>query len=469
MDFELGEEQQAIKSLAAQVLSDLSSHERLKALAAEADFVDRKAWAALASTGVVGASVPEAHGGLGLDFLATAVALEEVGRSASVVPLLTTAVMGAMPIAAFGTPAQRQLWLPGIADGSVLACAALAEDGTTPTDPTTTARVDVDSRPHGGLAGAGAVGSSTTAHADAGVDVRKGIADAGGVGSSTTVRNDTDSRACRSLSDEGEVELPTTVRVDVDSRSRGGLAGAGEVGSSTTAYSDTGGGFVLDGTKVLVAGGLDADVALVPARLDTGEVGVFVVPTSATGLRIRPVEITTGRSEARFELSGVRVGGDALLGAGAVDGEDIVQFIEDRANVGLCMKMAGAAGAAIELAADYTKQRQQFDRPIATFQAVSQRAGDSYIDAEAIWLTAYQAAWRLSAGLPAEREIAIAKYWASEGGYRVVHAAVHVHGGVGVDRDYPLHRHFLAARHIELTLGHAEEQLANLGHQIASS
>ena len=90
---------------------------------------------------------------------------------------------------------------------------------------------------------------------------------------------------------------------------------------------------------------------------------------------------------------------------------------------------------------------------------MSQRAGDSYIDAEAIWLTAYQAAWRLSAGLPADREIAIAKYWACEGGYRVVHAAVHVHGGVGVDRDYPLHRHFLAARHMELTFGHAEEQL----------
>ena len=145
-----------------------------------------------------------------------------------------------------------------------------------------------------------------------------------------------------------------------------------------------------------------------------------------------------------------------------------MRFIEQHANVGLCMMMAGAARAAIELAADYTKQRHQFDRPIATFQAVSQRAGDSYIDAEAIWLTAYQAAWRLSAGLPADRATAIAKYWASEGGYRVVHAAVHVHGGVGVDRDYPLHRHFLAARHIELTLGHAEEQLAELGQQIAA-
>ena len=178
--------------------------------------------------------------------------------------------------------------------------------------------------------------------------------------------------------------------------------------------------------------------------------------------------MTTGRPEARFELSGVPVDAGALLGAGAVDGTEVVRFIERHSNVGLCMTMSGAARASIELAADYTKQRHQFDRPIATFQAVSQRAGDSYIDAEAIWLTAYQAAWRLSAGLPADREIAIAKYWASEGGFRVAHAAVHVHGGVGVDRDYPLHRHFLAARQMELTLGHAEEQLADLGRLIAA-
>ena len=408
MDFELGEEEQAIRDLTAQVLDDMSSHERLKALAAEGDCVDRKAWAALAATGVVGASVPEAHGGLGLGFLATAVALEEVGRRASPVPLLTTAVMGAMPIAAFGTESQRAAWLPGIADGSMLACAALAEDGTSPAEPTTTAR--------------------TAADRDGATPDRDG----------PTPNDD-------GATPDGDGSAP-------------GRGGSGHDGR----------GYVLDGTKVLVAGGLDADVALVPARLDDGAVGVFLVPTDAEGLEVQPVEVTTGRPEARYELSGVLVGADALLGGGASDGAEIVRFIERHANVGLCMMMAGAAQAAIELAADYTRQRHQFDRPIATFQAVSQRAGDSYIDAEAIWLTAYQAAWRLSAGLPADREIAIAKYWASEGGYRVVHASVHVHGGVGVDRDYPLHRHFLAARHIELTLGHAEEQLAELGRQIAA-
>ena len=372
MDFALSEEEQAIKDLTAQVLGDMSTHERLKALAAAGENTDREAWAALASVGVAGAAVPERYGGLGLGFLALAVALEQAGRRASPVPLLTTAVMGAMPLDEYGTDEQKAAWLPGIADGSILACAALAEDGSAPAEPQTTAR-------------------------------------------------------------------PSNGR------------------------------YVLDGEKPLVAGGLEAAVSLVPARLDDDSVGVFLVPAGADGLRVRPVEVTTGRFEARFELTGASVGADALLGGGGADGSDVVRFIERRASAGICMMMAGSARAAIGLAAEYTRRRRQFGRPIAAFQAVSQRAGDSYIDTEAITLTAYQAAWRLSEGLPAQRETAIAKYWASEAGYRVAHAAVHVHGGVGVDRDYPLHRHFLMARHLELTLGCAEEHLAELGRFIALS
>ena len=216
-------------------------------------------------------------------------------------------------------------------------------------------------------------------------------------------------------------------------------------------------------------GGLDAGLALVPARINGGGIGVFCVPAGADGFRVEPVEVTTGRAEARFEFDGTAAEAGDCLGGNGADGAEIADFIELRASVGLCMLMAGAARAAIELAASYTKQRHQFDRPIATFQAVSQRAGDSYIDAEAIALTAYQAAWRIAADLPARREAVIAKYWASEGGFRVVHAAVHVHGGVGVDRDYPLHRHFLLARWAELALGCAETQLANLGRLLADA
>ena len=83
-------------------------------------------------------------------------------------------------------------------------------------------------------------------------------------------------------------------------------------------------------------------------------------------------------------------------------------------------------------------------------------------------LTAWQAAWRIDQGLLAQDAVSIARWWAAEGGFRVVHAAVHVHGGVGVDRDYPLHRYFVLARQLELTLGNGEEHLATLGQAIAA-
>ena len=83
-------------------------------------------------------------------------------------------------------------------------------------------------------------------------------------------------------------------------------------------------------------------------------------------------------------------------------------------------------------------------------------------------LTSRQAAWRISAGLPAAEQVAIARWWASEAGFRVVHAATHLHGGVGVDRDYPLHRYFLMARQLELTMGNSEEQLEKLGNLLAN-
>jgi alkylation response protein AidB-like acyl-CoA dehydrogenase len=130
--------------------------------------------------------------------------------------------------------------------------------------------------------------------------------------------------------------------------------------------------------------------------------------------------------------------------------------------------MAGVTAGAVKLTGEYVATRQQFGHAIGTFQAVSQRAGDAFVDSQAVELTMLQAAWRLDARLPAAREVAVAKYWAAAGGQRVVHAAQHLHGGIGVDRDYPLHRYFLLAKQLELTLGGATRQLRNLGALLAA-
>ena len=158
---------------------------------------------------------------------------------------------------------------------------------------------------------------------------------------------------------------------------------------------------------------------------------------------------------------------ERLLGGPAADGAAIVNAMTELGITALCSQEAGVCAAALELTAEYTKTRVQFDKPIATFQAVGQRAADAYVDTEAIRLTSLQAASRLADGLPAAAEVAVAKYWAAEGGQRVVHAAAHLHGGVGVDRDYPLHRFFLLTEQIELTLGSANESLRRLGRILA--
>jgi acyl-CoA dehydrogenase len=92
---------------------------------------------------------------------------------------------------------------------------------------------------------------------------------------------------------------------------------------------------------------------------------------------------------------------------------------------------------------------------------------DSYIDNEAVQLTMWQAASRLAEDLPSDREVATAKFWAADGGHRIGHAALHIHGGISIDVDYPIHRYFLWLKQIEYTLGAATPQLVRLGQLLA--
>jgi alkylation response protein AidB-like acyl-CoA dehydrogenase len=168
-------------------------------------------------------------------------------------------------------------------------------------------------------------------------------------------------------------------------------------------------------------------------------------------------------------LSGVEVSADAVLGAGTSAEGEVLDWLVDRVTAGLSVTAAGCLDEALRITAAYVKERKQFDRVIASFQAVGQRAADAFIDTLGVRLTAWQAVWRLSSGLPATDEVTIAKYWASEAGQRVVHTCQHLHGGVGMDRDYPVHRYFLVAKQLDLALGGAAPQLAELGKRIAAS
>ena len=228
----------------------------------------------------------------------------------------------------------------------------------------------------------------------------------------------------------------------------------------TTARAD-GDVWRLDGTKDLVPAAQLAAAVVVSAQAEDGP-GLFVVDTAAGGVTIAPVATTNGEPHADVTLTGA-VGRRLTEHVGA----DIMGSVHSRALVGLCAVQVGVVERALKLAASYTSTREQFGRPIGSFQAVQQRLADAFIDVEAIRWTTWHAAWLIGEGRPANREAAIAKFWAAEAGARVAASAQQVHGGMGIDVTYPLSRYFLWAKQNELALGSASAQLARLGNTYA--
>jgi alkylation response protein AidB-like acyl-CoA dehydrogenase len=146
-----------------------------------------------------------------------------------------------------------------------------------------------------------------------------------------------------------------------------------------------------------------------------------------------------------------------------------VTWLHERALVASAVLQAGVSERALRMTADYVRERVQFGVPIGSFQAVQHRCADGFIDLEALRWSAWRAAWRLAEGLPAAREAAVAKFWAADAGSRIANAALHLHGGLGADVDYPIHRYFLRSKALELCLGGAAPQLAWLGSELARS
>jgi len=245
------------------------------------------------------------------------------------------------------------------------------------------------------------------------------------------------------------------------------------VDQPATALRPRGGGWALDGTKAYVPWGEQADALLVSAVGPDGPV-LVMVDADAAGLDRVGQRPTSGWPEALVTLDQVRVGDEAVVAGpgrapGATGPGSPVRWLADRLATAYCLQIAGACQAALALTAEYTARRQQFGKAIATFQAVGQRAADAYIDTEAVRLTAWQAAWRLDAGLPAAEAVAIASFWADDGAQRVVHACQHLHGGMGVDRDYPLHRSYLLVKHLATRVEGATASLLRLGSILAGA
>ncbi|HEX2213590.1 MAG TPA: acyl-CoA dehydrogenase family protein [Mycobacterium sp.] len=240
----------------------------------------------------------------------------------------------------------------------------------------------------------------------------------------------------------------------------------GEMGQGpvqATSSGASGSGFRLTGSRTLVAYGPVADAFLVPAETDSGA-KVFLVSAADSGVTVESLRTTGHGSVGHLELQGVEVGPDRVVG----DSEALT-WLTTRVTLGRSAFQLGVLERALELTAEYAREREQFDRPIGSFQAVSSRLADGYIDVKALRLTLTQAAWRLSEDLAADIDVNSAAFWAADAGHRVAHTAVHVHGGVGIDTDHPVHRYFLAAKQTEFAVGGATGQLLRIGRELADT
>ena len=188
-----------------------------------------------------------------------------------------------------------------------------------------------------------------------------------------------------------------------------------------------------------------------------------LVPVGQRVYAVTPEQVTPGRATSR-EVHGVLTLDGAI--AEPVGGDGAAQWLTQRIVVALAAVQTGVTDAALRLAADYTSARKQFGKPLSSFQGVSHKLADGYVDNAAIRAAMLQAAWHLDQGQEAAAEVLSAGWWAAEGGQHCVHVTQHVHGGIGADITYPVHRYFLWGKQIELMLGGGSALLAQLGNAL---
>ena len=219
----------------------------------------------------------------------------------------------------------------------------------------------------------------------------------------------------------------------------------------------------LTGSKPVVPAARESSAALVSATGPEGP-GLYLVELAAVGVQLQQVRTTDRGSAATliFDNAPARLVGDI----------EMLRRVEQIATLLSCAAVLGLARAATLGAASYVTERQQFGRPIASFQSPVLRLADAYIDLEAMTVTLQQAAWQLDHGRsPTETvaAVATAKWWSANGGHRTIHTAQHLHGGIGADIEYPAHRYFLRAKQLLDTYGGSAAQAHRLGVALAAS
>jgi alkylation response protein AidB-like acyl-CoA dehydrogenase len=370
VDFKISEEVNSAQQLAQQILGDFTEVDKLKVIEQQEERVDIALWQALAEAGLLGLDISEDNGGTGLGFYSLTTLCEEVGRTVAPVPVIPVLVSAAGTLRRFGTDAQKEQWLGGIASGATLVTAALEEyNNDNPAAPACTAQ-----------------------------------------------------------------------KMD--------------------------GGYSICGTKICVSLAHSAARILVSARAGDDLVVALVDPRAA-GVTLNAQIVSTGETRHELVMNKVQVPTADIVAIGR-EATAAMEWALQATRTALAAMAVGVCDKMMRITGSYTSEREQFGRAIATFQAVSHRVADCYIDVECLRLATQQAASLIDQGRPAAEAVMMAKIWCGDVTHRVSQASQHCHGGTGVDRDYPLYRYCELARQIELTAGSSARLMGELGQDICA-
>jgi alkylation response protein AidB-like acyl-CoA dehydrogenase len=391
MDLDLSAEHQLLRStirdfMVKEVAPVVDEHEREHRFPVEV--VKR-----LGEMGWLGIPIPEAEGGAGMDTLAYAIAVEEIGRVWGSLGLIVAAhtSLGCGPLHLAGTEEQKNRYLVPMAGGSVIGAYGLTESG----------------------AGSDAGGTRTTARFEDGADGADG------------------------------------------------------------AHGPDGGTWVIDGGKRFITNAGQAGTYIVTARTGdkpdgSAEISAFILPADTPGFRVARIEDKMGlHASATGELvfESCRVPAANLLGERG-QGFRMFLAILDGGRISIGALAVGLAQAAYDAAVPYAQTREQFGRPIGTFQGVAFMIADMATEIEAARSLVWKAAWLKDQDRDYSLTAAQAKLFASEVSSRVTNAAIQVHGGYGYVTEYPVERFLRDAKLTEIGEGTSQVQRLVIARKI---
>jgi len=191
-------------------------------------------------------------------------------------------------------------------------------------------------------------------------------------------------------------------------------------------------------------------------------------PADTSGLEVHEQTSISNEPAGFLEFNQVDLSREQIL-AQTEQAQQILERQQQRAWIALAAMQVGVLDEGLKRTAAYVSERKQFGRTLGSFQAVSQQAADAYMEIESLRSVYWRALQDLNSGEDLAISAAVVKYWVAEAGHKVAHAILHLHGGIGQDLDYPIHRYFLFAKQCERYLGSTSDMSALIGKKIMQS